>query len=63
MTESVTIPELRTMVEIVSRLAANLQHLCQTQTVFRVDMADEYRGMTRRAAVAFGAIPVSTRKP
>lgn len=47
MTKSVTIDELRTMVEIVSRLAAILQRLCQTQTAFRTDILDEYRRMTR----------------
>jgi hypothetical protein len=48
MTKSISFAELRTLVEIVSRLAANLQHLCETQTAFRTDILDEYRRMTRR---------------
>jgi len=42
MTKSVTFAELRTMIEIIGRLTANLQHLCQTQTAFRSDILDDY---------------------
>jgi hypothetical protein len=51
MTKSVTLDELRTMVEIVSRLTTNLQHLCQTQTAFQPDMLNEYRDLARRAMI------------
>jgi hypothetical protein len=51
MTKSVTFAELRTMVEIMSRLTANLQHLCQTKTAFRPAILDEYREMARKAMV------------
>jgi hypothetical protein len=47
MTRSVTLDELRTMVELMSRLTANLQHLCQTQTAFRLDILNEYRELAR----------------
>jgi hypothetical protein len=47
-TKSVTFAELRTLVKIVSRLAATLQRLCATQTAFRTDISEEYRGMARR---------------
>lgn len=43
MTKSITFAELRTMIEIMSRLTANLQHLCQTQTAFRPEEADAAR--------------------
>jgi hypothetical protein len=36
------------MVKIMSRLTANLQHLCQTQTAFRPDIVDEYRELARK---------------
>jgi len=49
MTKSVTFAELRTMVKIISRLTVNLQHLCQTQTAFRLDIPDEYRKLARKA--------------
>jgi hypothetical protein len=49
MTASVTMAELRTLVQIVSRLTATLQHLCQTQTAFRADLLDEYRDQAQRA--------------
>jgi hypothetical protein len=49
MTKSVTFAELRIMVDIISRLTANLQHLCQTQTAFRLDILDEYRQMASKA--------------
>jgi len=45
MTKSITFAELRTLVEIVSRLAALLQQLCATQNAFRTDISDEYRRM------------------
>jgi hypothetical protein len=48
MTKSVTMAEIRTLVEIVSRLTATLQHLCQTETAFRIDLSDEYRKMARK---------------
>ena len=48
MTKSISFAELRTLVEIVCRLASNLQRLCDTQTAFRQDISDEYREMTRR---------------
>jgi hypothetical protein len=48
MRKSVTIAELRTLVEIISRLTATLQHLCQSQTAFRTDMVQEYRALTRK---------------
>jgi hypothetical protein len=51
MTKSVTFDELRTMVEIVSRLTTNLQHLCQTQTAFRPDMLNEYRTLARKTMI------------
>jgi hypothetical protein len=51
MTKSVTFAELRTMVEIMSRLTANLQHLCQTQTAFRPDILDEYRKLARKTMI------------
>jgi hypothetical protein len=46
--KSVTIAELRTMVEIVSRLAGTLQRLVQTNTAFHDDMADECRDQVKR---------------
>jgi hypothetical protein len=46
-TKTVTFAELRTFVGIVSGLTATLQHLCQTETAFRVDILDEYRKMAR----------------
>jgi hypothetical protein len=49
MRKSVTMAELRTLVEIVSRLAATLQHLCQTPTAFHADLLEEYRDHARRA--------------
>ena len=51
MTKSITLDELRTMVEIVSRLTTNLQHLCQTQTAFRPDMLNEYRELARKTMI------------
>jgi hypothetical protein len=47
MTKSVTIAEIRTLVGIVSRLTVTLQHLCQTETAFRIDILDEYRKLAR----------------
>ena len=43
MKKSVTMAELRALVEIVSRLTTILQHLCQTQTAFNSHMLKEYR--------------------
>jgi hypothetical protein len=48
-TKSVTIAELRALVQIISRLTANLQHLCQTQTAFRPGMLNEYRHLAQKA--------------
>ena len=48
MKESVTMSELRTLVVIVGRRTATLQHLCQTQTAFRRDILDEYRETARK---------------
>jgi hypothetical protein len=45
MKNSVTMSELRTMVEIVSRLTAILQHLCQSQMAFNAHMLEEYRDL------------------
>lgn len=47
LTKSVTMAEIRTLVGIVSRLTATLQHLCQTETAFRTDISDEYRKLAR----------------
>jgi hypothetical protein len=47
MTKSVTMAEIRTLVGVVSRLTATLQHLCQTETAFRIDILDEYRKLAR----------------
>lgn len=47
MAKSVTFPELRTFVSIVSRLAQILQQLCQTQTAMSVSMLEEYKGYAR----------------
>jgi len=49
MEKSVSIPELRTLVEIVSRLTATLQQLCQTQTAFHADYLEEYRNLAKKA--------------
>jgi hypothetical protein len=51
MKKSVTFAELRTMVEIMSRLTATLQHLCQTQTAFSTDILNEYREMARKLMI------------
>jgi hypothetical protein len=48
MTKSITFTELRTLVKIVSLLAATLQQLCATQNAFRTDISDEYRRMALR---------------
>jgi hypothetical protein len=55
MTKSISFAELRTLVEIVSRLAATLQHICQTQTDFTTDILDEYREMTRETMTRGGS--------
>ena len=48
MKKSVTMPELRTLVEIVSHLTATLQHLCQSQMAFSAHMIEEYRDLARK---------------
>lgn len=47
MKKSVTMSELRTLVEIVSRLTAILQHLCQSQMAFNAHMLEEYRDLAK----------------
>jgi hypothetical protein len=48
MKKSVTMSELRTLVEIVSRLTATLQHLCQSQMAFNAHVLDEYRDLAKK---------------
>src|SRR5258706_2088983 len=48
MKKSVTMSELRTLVEIVSRLTATLQHLCQSQMAFNAHMLGEYRDLAKK---------------
>lgn len=48
MKKSVTMSELRTLVEIVSRLTAILQHLCQSQMAFNAHMLEEYRDLAKK---------------
>ena len=48
MQKSVTLPELRTLADILARLAATLQHLCQTGTAFHVDIRERYQDLARR---------------
>jgi hypothetical protein len=48
MKKSVTIAELRALVDIVGWLTATLQHLCQTPTAFHADLLEEYRDRARR---------------
>ena len=62
MTKSVTLDELRTMVEVVVRLTVSLQHLCQTQTAFRPDMLNEYRDLARKAMIRPVTEPTGRRK-
>jgi hypothetical protein len=49
MSKSVTFGELRTMVEIIGRLAITLQRLCQNQTALRTDTSNDYRKFAREA--------------
>jgi len=51
MTKSISFAKLRTLAEIIGRLTANLQHLCQTQTAFRPDIWDEYRHLARKTMI------------
>jgi hypothetical protein len=48
MLKSITLVELRRLIEIISRLATTLQHLCQVQTAFHPDLLDEYRELAKR---------------
>jgi hypothetical protein len=52
--KSLTFDELNTLIDILSRLAAMLQHLCQTQTAFRADDLDEYRELAKKAIRSAG---------
>jgi hypothetical protein len=49
MLKSVTLDELRTLVAIISHLAATLRDLCQSQLAFREDMLIEYRDLAKQA--------------
>jgi hypothetical protein len=49
--KSVTIAELRTLVEIVTHLAGNLQHLIGTDMAFHDDMAAECRDQVERLII------------
>jgi hypothetical protein len=42
------VSELRTMVEIIVRLALTLQNLLQTNTAFHPSMADESKAQVKR---------------
>jgi hypothetical protein len=46
--KSITLSELRTMVEVVTRLASTMQHLFQTDTAFHGDMVGECRDQVKR---------------
>jgi len=46
--KSITLSELRTMVELVTRLASTMQHLFQTDTAFHDDMVEECRDQVKR---------------
>ncbi|RXH40995.1 hypothetical protein [Bradyrhizobium zhanjiangense] len=46
--KSVTLPELRAMVELVARLASTLQQFLQTDTAFHGDMVEECRDQVKR---------------
>ncbi|XSC46733.1 hypothetical protein ACF1BQ_014045 [Bradyrhizobium sp. RDT10] len=48
MKKSVTMSELRTLVEIVSRLTAILQHLCHSQMAFNAHMLEDYQVLAKR---------------
>jgi hypothetical protein len=58
LTKSVTFSELRTLVEVVSRLASTMQHLLQTDTAFHDDMIEECRDKVKRL---IDSIPESER--
>jgi hypothetical protein len=60
MKKSITMSELRTLVEIVSRLTATLQHLCQSQMAFNAHMLEEYRVLARN--VIGKSVPDSDEK-
>jgi hypothetical protein len=49
MSKSVKFDELRKFVSIISRLTADVQHLCHTPTAFREWMLEDYREMARNA--------------
>jgi hypothetical protein len=49
MSQSVTFGELRTLVQLLGRLAVTLQRLCQTETALNTDMMAEYRDIARNA--------------
>ena len=49
LTKSVTLSELRTLVEVVTRLACTTQHLLQTDTTFHEDMVQECSDQVKRA--------------
>lgn len=49
MLETVTLAEIRTMVEIISQLATTLHSLCPSQIAFRADILDKYRELARKA--------------
>jgi hypothetical protein len=46
--KSVTLPELRTMAKVVTRLACTMQHLVQTDTAFHDDMVEECSEQVKR---------------
>ena len=48
LTKSVTFAELRTMVEVVTRLASTMQHLLQTDTPFHDNMVEECSDQVKR---------------
>jgi hypothetical protein len=48
LTKSVTFAELRTMVEVVTRLASTMQHLLQTETAFHDNMVEECSDQVKR---------------
>jgi hypothetical protein len=48
LTKSVTFAELRTMVEVVTRLASTMQHLLQTETAFHYNMVEECSDQVKR---------------
>ncbi|MGJ5135701.1 hypothetical protein [Bradyrhizobium oligotrophicum] len=48
LTKSITLTELRAMVDVISRLASTMQHLLQTDTAFREDMVEECSEQVKR---------------